>query len=84
MCRKNMNVTFKNLATKNIYLVNKSFTDANGIHIEKGQSLYYLKTEFLPYDEEYTLIFKEKEISLNENLNHEIINKFSEYFIKKA
>ncbi len=76
-----MIVTFKHLITGNIYTVEKSFSDADGKHIIKGSVLHYLKTEFMPYDAEYTIIFQENEICLNENINSEIINNLNEYLV---
>ncbi len=77
-----MITAFKHLNSGSKYVVTKSFIDASGAIIKKGQFLNYLKTEFLPYDEEYTLIFQEKELCLNENINSEVIKNINVYLTK--
>ena len=61
------------------YLVNNMFTDFYGNVFSPGEMLTYVERHFLPYDGGHTIVFKEHNIYLQEEVNQEIIDRFAYY-----
>ncbi|HZS45290.1 MAG TPA: DUF3601 domain-containing protein [Blastocatellia bacterium] len=62
------------------YVVNKAFTDYHGNVFAVGETLTYVENHFLPYHGGHTVVFRERKLYLQEELNSDIINAFAEYF----
>lgn len=61
------------------YVVNRMFTDFYGNVFSPGEMLTYAERHFLPYHGGHTIVFKERNIYLQEDVNQDIINCFAEY-----
>ena len=61
------------------YVVAKTFTDFYGNLFSPGEILTYAERHFLPYDGGHTIVFKERNIYLQEEENRDIINSFAQY-----
>lgn len=61
------------------YVVTKTFTDFYGDLFSPGETLTYAERHFLPYHGGHTIVFKERNIYLQEEENREIIDSFAEY-----
>ena len=61
------------------YVVNNMFTDFYGNVFLPGEMLTYVERHFLPYDGGHTIVFKERNIYLQEETNQEIIDRFADY-----
>ena len=61
------------------YVVAKTFTDFYGNVFSPGEILTYAERHFLPYDGGHTIVFKERNIYLQEEENREIIDSFAQY-----
>ncbi|HEX8844463.1 MAG TPA: hypothetical protein VF791_07455 [Pyrinomonadaceae bacterium] len=64
------------------YVVNKTFTDFYGNLFSPGEMLTYVQRHFLPYDGGHTIVFKERNIYLQEEVNGEIIDSFADYLTR--
>ena len=79
--RSDSNGTIYGLMPGREYLVLKSFTDHYGNAFERGERLHFKQRHFLPYHGGHTIIFEEKSLYLQEDLNQEILDHFSEYIV---
>jgi hypothetical protein len=61
------------------YLVKRDFTDFYGNAFTSGEVLTYVERHFLPYTGGHTLVFRERHLYLQEEVNKEIIEAFAEY-----
>jgi hypothetical protein len=61
------------------YVVNRGFTDFYGNVYSPGEMLTYTERHFLPYHGGHTIIFKERNIYLQEEENQDIIDSFGEF-----
>ena len=61
------------------YVVTRTFTDFYGDVFSPGERLTYAEKHFLPYDGGHTIVFKERNIYLQEEENRDIIDSFAEY-----
>ena len=61
------------------YVVTKAFTDYYGNAFSPGQTLTYAEKHFLPYHGGHTIVFKERNIYLQEEENKDILGSFAEY-----
>jgi hypothetical protein len=61
------------------YVVNHMFTDFYGNVFSPGEMLTYVERQFLPYHGGHTIVFKERNIYLQEEENQDIIAHFAEY-----
>jgi len=61
------------------YVVAKTFTDFYGNRFSPGEILTYAERHFLPYHGGHTIVFKERNIYLQEEENREIIDSFAQY-----
>ena len=61
------------------YVVNRTFTDFYGNVFSPGETLTYAEKHFLPYHGGHTIVFKERNIYLQEEENKDIIDSFAEY-----
>jgi len=61
------------------YVVTRMFTDFYGNVFSLGEVLTYSERHFQPYDGGHTLVFKERNIYLQEEENRGIIDSFAEY-----
>lgn len=61
------------------YIVSKGFTDCHGNVFAPGEMLTYLERHFLPYHGGHTIVFRERNIYLQEEQNKDIIDSFAEY-----
>lgn len=64
------------------YKVIKPFTDFYGNHFEQNELLEFSTRHFLPYDGGHTIMFKEKAIYLQEDVNKDVLDHFSEYIVQ--
>jgi hypothetical protein len=64
------------------YQVIKSFTDFRENAFERGEVLRFKERHFLPYDGGHAIIFAERSMYLQEDLNSEILENFIEYIAK--
>lgn len=70
---------FYRLVSGECYTVAKSFMDHYGNHFAAGEKLIFVQRHFLPYDGGHTLVFREREMYLQEDEQAEIIENFSDY-----
>lgn len=61
------------------YIVKKMFTDFRGNEFLPGEMLTYIERNFAPYHGGHTIIFKERNIYLQEDANQNIIDNFADY-----
>ena len=61
------------------YVVNKKFTDFYGNEFLPGELLIYAERHFLPYHGGHTIVFKDRNIYLQEDENKDFIDSFAEY-----
>ena len=61
------------------YVVNRGFTDFYGNVFSPGEMLIYTERHFLPYHGGHTIVFKERNIYLQEEENQDIIDSFGEF-----
>jgi hypothetical protein len=61
------------------YVVNIMFTDFYGNVFSPGELLTYVERHFLPYHGGHTIVFKERNIYLQEEENQDIIDRFADY-----
>ena len=61
------------------YVVKNIFTDFYGNVFAPGEMLTYVERHFLPYHGGHTIVFKERNIYLQEEENQDIIDSFAEY-----
>jgi hypothetical protein len=61
------------------YVVSKRLTNFYGNVFAPGEGLTYVERHFLPYHGGHTLVFKERNIYLQEEENKDIIDDFAEY-----
>lgn len=61
------------------YVVRTGFTDFYGNVFKPGEVLTFTERHFLPYEGGHTIVFKERNIYLQEEANGEIIDSFADY-----
>jgi len=61
------------------YVVNKKFTDFYRSEFLPGERLIYAERHFVPYHGGHTIVFKDRNLYLQENQNQDIIDRFAEY-----
>ncbi|HEX8749116.1 MAG TPA: hypothetical protein VF717_18210 [Pyrinomonadaceae bacterium] len=64
------------------YVVRRGFRDFYGNVFTPGELLTYVERHFLPYDGGHTIVFKERSIYLQEEVNTEIIDSFADYLAR--
>jgi hypothetical protein len=62
------------------YVVRQSFTDYYGNAFVAGERLTFRERHFLPYHGGHTIVFYEKSLYLQEQINSDLIDRFAEYF----
>lgn len=62
------------------YMVLRTFTDFYHNEFREGEILTFLEYNFLPYHGGYTIVFHEKTLYLQEQVNANILNSFGAYF----
>lgn len=72
-------VDIYNLEKDATYVVTRRFTDFYGDVFSQGELLTYVERHFLPYHGGHTIVFKERNIYLQEEANQDIIDRFAEY-----
>ena len=61
------------------YVVRRAFTDFYGNVFSPGELLTYQERHFLPYHGGHTIVFKERSIYLQEEVNADLIDSFADY-----
>jgi hypothetical protein len=64
------------------YRVIRSCTDYYGNSFEQGAKLRFKQRYFLPYEGGHTIVFEERPLYLQEEMNQEIVDHFSEYIVQ--
>ena len=82
LSQQNLEGTIYGLTTECRYRVVKSFTDYYNNSFKQGDILRYRERHFLPYHGGHTIIFEEQTLYLQEKINAEILENFSQYFVK--
>ncbi len=82
LSQQNLEGTIYGLTIKCQYQVVKSFTDYYGNSFKQGDILLFKERQFLSYHGGHTIIFEEQSLYLQEKVNAEILDNFSEYIIK--
>lgn len=80
--QQNLEGTIYGLTTECQYRVVRSFMDYYGNSFNQGDVLRFRERHFLPYHGGHTVIFEERALYLQEKVNAEILDNFSEYIIK--
>ncbi len=62
-----------------VYSVRRPFTDFYGNVFSPGETLTYVERHFLPYHGGHTIVFRERNIYLQEDENRDIVDSFSEF-----
>ncbi len=62
------------------YTVAKDFIDFYGNKFSRGERLTYNERHFLPYDGGHTIVFKERNLYLQEQENKNVLDSLSDYF----
>ena len=65
------------------YIVRKAFVDFRNNRFSPGQTLTFSERHFLPYDGGHTLMFRERNIYLQEDDQAEILDNFGNYLDEK-
>lgn len=63
------------------YEVKQAFSDYYGNQFEVGERLKFQQCHFLPYDGGHTVMFAEKTMYLQEEVNRAILDGFSDYLV---
>ena len=66
------------------YVVKRAFTDFYGNVFSPGEALTYQERHFLPYHGGHTIVFKERSIYLQEEVNADLIDSFADYLSRAA
>jgi hypothetical protein len=82
LVQQSLEGTIYGLTTENQYKVVKSFIDYYGNSFKQGEVLHFRERHFLPYHGGYTIIFDEQSLYLQEEINKEILENFSEYILE--
>lgn len=61
------------------YRVRQDFTDYYQNQFRQGELLTFVESHFLPYHGGFTLVFKEKTLYLQEEMNSNILGALGEY-----
>ncbi|MFN2514053.1 MAG: hypothetical protein ABR568_21895 [Pyrinomonadaceae bacterium] len=61
------------------YVVSRTFNDFHGNVFSPGEILTYAERHFLPYHGGHTIVFRERNIYLQEKENRGLIDSFAEY-----
>jgi hypothetical protein len=61
------------------YVVSNRFADFYGNVFSPGEILTYVERHFLPYHGGHTIVFKERNIYLQEDTNRDIVDRFADY-----
>ena len=61
------------------YVVSRRLTDFYGNVFAPGEVLTYVERHFLPYHGGHTVVFKERNMYLQEDENRDILDAFAEY-----
>jgi hypothetical protein len=61
------------------YIVNRGFTDFYGNVFAPGEILTYVERNFVPYHGGHTIVFRERNLYLQDEANQDIIETFAEY-----
>ena len=80
--QQNLEGTIYGLTTECQYRVVRSFMDYYGNSFNQGDVLRFRERHFLPYHGGHTVIFEERALYLQEKVNAEILDNFSDYIIK--
>jgi hypothetical protein len=64
------------------YNVSRGFTDFYGNVFASGETLTYVERHFLPYHGGHTIVFKERNLYLQEDENKDIIESFADYLAR--
>lgn len=75
----NANGTISDLRKGQRYLVTQSFVDHHGGHFRPGESLTFVKADYLPYHGGHTLHFEERMLYLQEEENASVLGKIWSY-----
>ena len=62
-----------------VYVVTTPFTDYYSNEFTKGEQLTFVQRNFSPYQGGYTVVFKEKTLYLQEDVNRDIIDSFDDH-----
>ena len=63
------------------YRVQQDFADYYHNQFTKGEILTFVELHFLPYHGGYTVIFKEKTLYLQEDVNSDILGSLADYLL---
>jgi hypothetical protein len=72
-------VDIYSLGKGDTYIVRRGLTDFYGNIFTPGEVLTYVERHFLPYHGGHTIVFKERNLYLQEEANKDIIDAFAEY-----
>ena len=62
------------------YKVRRDFTDYYQNQFREGEILTFVELNFLPYHGGYTVVFRERKLYLQEEVNTKILDSFGEFF----
>ena len=69
----------QDLKTDSHYRVQRDFTDFYYNQFKKGELLTFVESHFLPYHGGYTVVFKERTLYLQEDVNSDILGSLGDY-----
>lgn len=69
----------QDLKTDSHYRVQRDFADFHRNQFKKGELLTFVESHFLPYHGGYTVVFKERTLYLQEDVNSGILGSLEEY-----
>lgn len=74
--------TIDTLTPGSCYQILQSFTDYDGNRFNQGEVLHFQERHFLPYAGGHTIVFTERSLYLQEEVNADILAHFSAYLGK--
>lgn len=69
----------QDLKTDSPYRVQRDFADFYYNQFKKGELLTFVESHFLPYHGGYTVVFKERTLYLQEDMNSDILGSLGDY-----
>lgn len=67
-----------------VYTVAETFTDFYGDVFSRGETLTFVEKHFLPYHGGHTIVFKERNLYLQEEANENILRFLDKYLLTNA
>ena len=61
------------------YRIQRDFADFHHNHFTEGELLTFVEFHFLPYHGGYTVVFKERTLYLQEEVNSDILGSLGDY-----